>query len=300
MFFQPFCVKYSQLLRLVLEFDVMNDELGITRCGGMEFNWGERTFIMGVVNITPDSFSGDGLGNDIDAALAQSRRFIQEGADIIDVGGESTRPESASISVDEELKRVIPLIDKLAKEATVPISIDTYRTEVARRALEAGAAMVNGVWGFQRDEKLPQVAAEWGVPVVITSNQRETAYDEILPEVIASLRKDINLALDAGVAWENIIIDPGIGFGKTVEGNLELIRRLGELRVLGRPILLGTSRKSVIGLVLDLPVDQRLEGTAATIAVGIANGADMVRVHDVLQMVRVSKMTDAIVRRRWH
>ena len=299
MFFQPFCVKYSQLLRLVLEFDVMSGELGITRCGGMEFNWGERTFIMGVVNITPDSFSGDGLGNDIDAALAQSRRFIQEGADIIDVGGESTRPESAPISVDEELKRVIPLIDKLVKEATVPISIDTYRAEVARGALEAGAVMVNDVWGLRRDPKLAEVAAEWGVPLVITSNQRETAYDEILPEVIASLRRGINLALDAGVAWENIIIDPGIGFGKTVEGNLELIRRLGELRVLGRPILLGTSRKSVIGLVLDLPVDQRLEGTAATIAVGIANGADMVRVHDVLQMVRVSKMTDAIVRRRW-
>lgn len=282
----------------MLEFDVMNGELGITRCGDMEFRWGERTFIMGIVNITPDSFSGDGLGNDVDAALAQARRFIEAGADIIDVGGESTRPESTSISVDEELERVMPLIGKLAKEAAVPISIDTYRSEVARHALEAGAAMVNGVWGFQRDEKMPQLAAEWGVPVVITSNQRETSYDEILPEVLASLSKDINLALDAGVAWENIIIDPGIGFGKTVEGNLELIRRLGELKVLGRPILLGTSRKSVIGLVLDLPVDQRLEGTAATIAVGIANGADMVRVHDVLQMVRVSKMTDAIVRRR--
>lgn len=300
MFFQPFCVKYSKLLRLVLEFDVMSGELGITRCGDMEFNWGERTFIMGVVNITPDSFSGDGLGNDIDAALAQSRRFIQEGADIIDVGGESTRPESAPISVDEELKRVIPLIDKLAKEATVPISIDTYRAEVARRALEAGAVMVNDVWGLRRDPKLAEVAAEWGVPLVIASNQREITYDEIVPEVVDYLKRGINLALDAGVAWENIIIDPGIGFGKTVEGNLELIRRLGELRVLGRPILLGTSRKSVIGLVLDLPVDQRLEGTAATIAVGIANGADMVRVHDVLQMVRVSKMTDAIVRRRWH
>ena len=282
----------------MLEFGVMDGELGITRCGDMEFRWGERTFIMGIVNITPDSFSGDGLGNDIDAALAQARRFIGEGADIIDVGGESTRPESAPISADEELERVMPLISKLAKEATVPISIDTYRSEVARRALEAGAAMINGVWGFQRDEKMPQVAAEWGVPVVITSNQRETSYDEILPEVIASLRKDINLALDAGVAWENIIIDPGIGFGKTVEGNLELIRRLGELKVLGRPILLGTSRKSVIGLVLDLPADQRLEGTAATIAVGIANGADIVRVHDVLQMARVSRMTDAIVRRR--
>jgi len=264
----------------------------------MEFNWGERTFIMGVVNLTPDSFSGDGLGNDTDAAMAQARCFIEEGADIIDVGGESTRPESAPVSADEELKRVIPLIEKLAKVATVPISIDTYRSEVARRALEAGAVMVNDVWGLRRDPKLAEVAAEWGVPVVIASNQRGITYEEIVYEVIDSLNRGIKLALDAGVAWEDIIIDPGIGFGKTVEGNLELIRRLGELRVLGRPILLGTSRKSVIGLVLDLPVDQRLEGTAATIAVGIANGADMVRVHDVLQMVRVSKMTDAIVRRK--
>ncbi len=298
MFFAPSGVKYSQLLRLVLEFDIMNGELGITRCGGMEFNWGERTFIMGVVNLTPDSFSGDGLGNDTDAAMAQARCFIEEGADIIDVGGESTRPESAPVSADEELKRVIPLIEKLAKVATVPISIDTYRSEVARRALEAGAVMVNDVWGLRRDPKLAEVAAEWGVPVVIASNQRGITYEEIVYEVIDSLNRGIKLALDAGVAWEDIIIDPGIGFGKTVEGNLELIRRLGELRVLGRPILLGTSRKSVIGLVLDLPVDQRLEGTAATIAVGIANGADMVRVHDVLQMVRVSKMTDAIVRRK--
>ena len=287
MFFQLFGVKYSKLLRLVLEFDVMNGELGITRCGDMEFRWGERTFIMGVVNITPDSFSGDGLGNDIDAALSQARRFIEEGADIIDVGGESTRPESAPISADEETKRVIPLIEKLVSEATVPISIDTYRSEVARRALEAGAVMVNDVWGLRRDPKLAEVAAEWGVPLVIASNQREITYDEVVPEVIDSLRKGINMALDAGVAWDNIIIDPGIGFGKTVEGNLELIQRLGELKVLDRPILLGTSRKSVIGLVLDLPADQRLEGTAATIAVGIANGADIVRVHDVLQMVRV-------------
>ena len=273
-------------------------DLGVTRCGGTEFRWGERTYIMGIVNLTPDSFSGDGLGSDLDAALEQARRFVEEGADIIDVGGESTRPQFEPIAVEEELRRVVPFIERFATEATVPISIDTCRSEVARRALEVGAVMVNDVWGLQRDPKLADVAAEWGVPIVIASNQRETAYDEIVPEVIASLRRGIGLLSDAGVAWENIILDPGIGFGKTVEGNLELIRRLGELKALGRPVLLGTSRKSVIGYVLDLPADQRLEGTAATVALGIANGADIVRVHDVLAMVRVSRMTDAIVRGR--
>jgi len=275
---------------------MMSTDLGITRCGNSELRWGERTYIMGVLNITPDSFSGDGLGRDIDAALAQAQRFVEEGADVIDVGGESTRPESAPLSTEEELGRVIPVIEKLAAEIAVPISIDTYKSEVARRALEAGARMINDVWGLRRDPNLAEVAAQWGVPLVIVANQRETTYKEIVPEVIASLRKGMNLALDSGVAWENIIIDPGIGFGKTLEGNLELIRRLGELKALGRPILLGTSRKSMIGLVLNLPPDQRLEGTAATVALGIANGADMVRVHNVLQMVRVSRMTDAIVR----
>ncbi|MFQ5987426.1 MAG: dihydropteroate synthase [Dehalococcoidia bacterium] len=270
--------------------------LGVTRCGDREFRWGERTFIMGVLNLTPDSFSGDGLGGDVEAALAQAKRLVAEGADILDVGGESTRPDSAPIAADEELGRVIPVIERLVGEVSVPISIDTYRSEVARRALEAGAKMINDVWGLRRDPKLAQVAAEEGVPLIIVANQRETTYREVIPEVIDSLRRGMKLALDSGVAWENIIIDPGIGFGKTLEGNLEIIRRLGELKALGRPILLGTSRKSMIGLVLDLTVDQRLEGTAATVALGIANGADMVRVHDVLQMVRVSRMTDAIVR----
>jgi len=274
----------------------MSNDLGVTRCGASEFRWGQRTYIMGVLNITPDSFSGDGLGSNIDVALAQARLFVEEGADIIDVGGESTRPESSPLSADEELARVIPVIEKLAAEITVPISIDTYKSEVARRALKAGARMINDVWGLRRDPKLAQLAAEWRVPLVIMANQRETTYQEIIPEVISSLRRGIQLALDSGVAWENIIIDPGIGFGKTLEGNLELIRRLGELKALGRPILLGTSRKSMIGLVLNVPPDQRLEGTAATIALGIANGADIVRVHDVLHMVRVSRMTDAIVR----
>ncbi len=253
---------------------------------------------MGVLNVTPDSFSGDGLGSDIAAALAQARRLVDEGADIIDIGGESTRPQSSPISSDEELARVIPVIEKLAMEITVPISIDTYKPDVARRALEAGAGMINDIWGLRRNTELARVAAEWGVPLVIMANQRETTYDQIVPEVISTLKRGIDLAQDAGVARENIIIDPGIGFGKTLEGNLELIRRLGELKVLGRPILLGTSRKSMIGMVLDLPPEQRLEGTAATIALGIAGGTDIVRVHDVLEMGRVARMSDAIIRGR--
>ena len=270
--------------------------LGVTRCGNMEFRWGERTYIMGVLNLTPDSFSGDGLGRNIEAAVVQARRMVEEGADILDIGGESTRPESSPVAADEELRRVMPVIERLAGELSVPLSIDTYRSEVARRAVTAGVRMINDVWGLRRNPELAQVAAEAGVPLVIVANQRGKTCGEIVPEVIDSLREGMKLAQDAGVAWENIIIDPGIGFGKTLDGNLELMRRLGELRALGRPILLGTSRKSMIGLVLDLPPDQRLEGTAATVALGIANGADMVRVHDVMPMVRVSRMTDAIVR----
>ena len=272
--------------------------LGVTRCGNMEFRWGERTYVMGVLNLTPDSFSGDGLGRNIEAAVVQARRMVEEGADILDIGGESTRPESSPVAADEELRRVMPVIERLAGELSVPLSIDTYRSEVARRAVTAGVRMINDVWGLRRNPELAQVAAEAGVPLVIVANQREKTCGEIVPEVIDSLREGMKLAQDAGAAWENIIIDPGIGFGKTLDGNLELMRRLGELRALGRPILLGTSRKSMIGLVLDLPPDQRLEGTAATVALGIANGADMVRVHDVMPMVRVSRMTDAIVRGR--
>lgn len=276
----------------------MSTDIGVTVCGDREFRWGERTFIMGVLNLTPDSFSGDGLVSDTDAALALAKRLVDEGADIIDVGGESTRPESSPVSEDEELSRVIPVIEKLAGEISVPISIDTYKPEVARRALEAGARIINDIWGLRQSPHLAQIAAEWGAPLVIVANQRGITYSEIIPEVISSLRQGIELAKDAGVVWENIIIDPGIGFGKTLEGNLELMRRLSELRILGRPILLGTSRKSMIGLVLNLPADQRLEGTAATIALGIAGGADIVRVHDVLQMGRVARMTDAIIRGR--
>jgi len=261
----------------------------------MEFRWGQRTYIMGIVNVDPDSFSGDGL-RDADAAVAQGKRFALEGADILDVGGESTRPGFEPISADEELRRVLPVIERLASELPVPVSIDTYKSEVARRVVAAGACMINDVWELKRDPKLARVAAEAGVPLIISQNQRDARFHDFFPELIASLKRSIQVALDAGVDWNNIIIDPGVGFGKTVEQNVEIVRRLAELKALGRPILLGTSRKSFIGHVLDLPVDQRLEGTAATIAIGICNGADIVRVHDVAQMVRVVRMSDAIVR----
>jgi len=274
-----------------------NSPSAITSCGGTKFRWGERTYIMGVLNLSPDSFSGDGFSN-LTTVGIQARRFINDGADIIDIGGESTRPDSQPISTDEELKRVIPVIEKLTDELSVPISIDTYKSAVASRAVAAGAKIINDVWGLKKDPKLAQIAAKAGVPIILTSNQRDRPVDDIMVEVTTDLKRGINLAKKAGVAEQNIIIDPGIGFGKSLKQNLEIIRRLAELKILGRPILLGTSRKSVIGLVLDLPPDQRLEGTATTIAIGIANGADIVRVHDVREMVRVCRMSDAILGRR--
>lgn len=252
---------------------------------------------MGVVNVAPDSFSGDGLRS-VDDAVAQAWRFVAEGADIIDVGGESTRPDFTPISIEEELGRVLPVIERLAKELPAPVSVDTYKSAVARDAVAAGARMINDVWGLKRDPELAQVAADSGIPLVITQNQRDASFHHFFTELVADLERSLQLALKAGVEWSNIIVDPGVGFGKTVEQNLEIVRRLSELKSLGRPILLGTSRKSFIGLVLDLPVDQRLEGTAASIAIGIANGADMVRVHDIGQMVRVVRMSDAIIRGR--
>jgi dihydropteroate synthase len=271
---------------------------GVTRCGGREFRWGERTYVMGVINVTPDSFSGDGLGGDVEAAVAQGKRFAAEGADILDVGGESTRPNAAPVSAEEELHRVIPVIERLAGEVTVPVSVDTYRYEVAQRALAVGARMINDIWGLGQEPRLADLAAEHKVPMVLMSNQRDGKCLDIVPEVIASLKKSIALAVDRGVPWQNIIVDPGVGFGKTLEQNLEIVRCLEELMCLNRPVLIGTSRKSMIGLVLNLPPDQRLEGTAATVAISIAKGADIVRVHDVAQMVRVCRMSDAVVRGR--
>ena len=279
----------------------MTKSLAPTRCGNTEFRWGERTYIMGVCNLSPDSFSGDGLGSDMESLVTQARRFVDEGADIIDVGGESTRPGMEPLSIDDvdkELELVIPAIERLVNEVPVPLSVDTYKSAVARRAVKAGASMINDIWGLKRDTGIAEVAAEAGVPLVLMGNQRDAPVRlGIVSRVIAELERSIELATEAGVPGGNIIIDPGIGFGKSQEQNLELVNRLAELKSLGKPILLGTSRKSVIGLVLDLPPDQRVEGTAATLAIGIASGADMVRVHDVKEMVRVCRMSDAIIRR---
>jgi dihydropteroate synthase len=249
---------------------------------------------MGILNLSPDSFSGDGVGDDVEAAVAQAKRLVDDGADIIDVGGESTRPGAKPVSADDELRRVMPVIENLAGELSVPISIDTYKSAVASRAVKAGAGMINDVWGLKGDPRLAQVAAEAGVPVILVSYLQDSARYDIITEVISSLKRSIEQAMAAGVAEPNIIIDPGIGFGKSAEQNLEIIRRLPELKALNRPILLGTSRK----FMLNQPPDQRLEATAATVAIGIANGVDMVRVHDVRQMVQVCRMSDFIIRRR--
>ena len=266
------------------------------RWGKLGFAWGKRTYVMGIINVTPDSFSGDGLGYDAEAALEQALRFQDEGADIIDVGGESTRPGSTPVTVEEEKRRVIPVIRLLASRLDVPVSVDTYKREVAREALAAGAAVINDVWGLKRDPALADLAAREGAPIVLMHNQQGLDYSDLVPETLASLRASLRQALEAGVPSENVVLDPGLGFGKRPEHNLELLRRLAELKALGLPLLVGTSRKSTIGLVLDLPVEERLEGTAATVALAIANGADIVRVHDVKAMTRVARMSDAIVR----
>ena len=266
------------------------------RWGKLGFAWGKRTYVMGIINVTPDSFSGDGLGYDAEAALEQALRFQDEGADIIDVGGESTRPGSTPVTVEEEKRRVIPVIRLLASRLDVPVSVDTYKREVARDALAAGAAVINDVWGLKRDPALADLAAREGAPIVLMHNQQGLDYSDLVPEALASLRASLRQALEAGVPSENVVLDPGLGFGKKPEHNLELLRRLAELKALGLPLLVGTSRKSTIGLVLDLPVEERLEGTAATVALAIANGADIVRVHDVKAMTRVARMSDAIVR----
>jgi dihydropteroate synthase len=279
----------------------MKTSLLPTKCGSAEFRWGEKTYVMGIVNLSPDSFSGDGIGDDIGRAVEQAKRMVAEGADIIDVGGESTRPGTAPMSVDDiemELRLVVPAIERLAKEISVPISIDSYKAQVARRALEAGASMINDIWALKQDPSLARLAAEKSVPIILMANERDAPPKVgIIAKVLADLEYGIKTCLDAGVPPQNIIVDPGIGFGKSLEQNLELINRLAELKVLGKPILLGTSRKSMIGLVLDLPADKRLEGNLAVTAIGIANGADIVRVHDVKQTALVCRMSDAIIRR---
>ena len=268
----------------------------MTVANGETLSWGRRTYVMGIINLSRDSFSGDGLGSDIPAIVDQALRFQEEGADFLDVGAESTRPGSSPISVEEEIRLLTPALEAVCSVAKVPVSVDTYKASVARQAVAAGAAIINDVWGLKFDPELAQVAAEAGTPLVLMHNQETRQYDRLLPDILASLVRSADAAKGAGVPPDNIILDPGIGFGKTPDHNLEVLNHLTEFKALGYPLLLGTSRKSTIGFILDLPVDQRLEGTAATVSLSIAGGADIVRVHDVKEMVRVCRMTDAIVR----
>ena len=265
--------------------------------GGREFVWGERTYIMGILNVTPDSFSGDGVGTDIDAAVRQAVRMCEDGADMIDVGGESTRPSADEIDAEEELRRTVPVVERLARELDVPVSIDTYKADVAKAAIDAGAALVNDVHGFRREPALVGVVAKAGLPAVAMHYQRGREFKDTIGNVIEGWLESLRIAREAGLPEERVILDPGFNFGWTNEQALEMLRRLGELRVVGLPLLIGTSRKSTIGAVLGgLPAEERLEGTAATVAISIAGGADIVRVHDVKEMSRVARMADAIVR----
>jgi dihydropteroate synthase len=266
--------------------------------GEKQLELGNRTVVMGILNITPDSFSDGGKYNNLSAAVEQAHKMVEDGADVIDIGGESTRPygNNKPISAEEEMERVLPVLEKLIEELSVPISLDTYKAVTAKAALEIGVHILNDVWGLQKDPDMATVIAKFKVPVIVMHNKTEPGYRDLLGEVSGFLGKSIQIAEDAGIGRDNVIVDPGIGFGKTRADNLIIMRRMGELQALGCPILLGTSRKSFIGTTLDLPPAERIEGTAATIALGIANGADIVRVHDVKEMVRVARMTDALVR----
>ncbi|HWH23707.1 MAG TPA: dihydropteroate synthase [Candidatus Limnocylindria bacterium] len=277
--------------------------------GGRPFDWGTRTFVMAVINVTPDSFSGDGLlaagasaavGDPLERAVARARAAVAEGADLLDIGGESTRPGHAPVAEADEIERVAPVVRAIrAALPDVPLSVDTTKRQVAEAAVDAGADLINDVWGVGPSDDLARLAAERGVPLVVMHNRAEPRYRSVVAEVSADLARAVERAVAAGVEWERLIVDPGIGFGKSAEQNLELLRELAVLTRLGRPLLIGTSRKSTIGKVLDLPAEQRLEGTLATTALAVAAGADMLRVHDVAANVRAARMADAIVRGGW-
>ena len=290
----------------------------LLQVGNFTFQWGSRTYVMGILNITPDSFSGDGLmerGQGEPRALEQAKQFLENGADILDIGGESTRPGSQPVTAEEELARVIPVIESIHKNfPDALISIDTSKAEVAEAGFKAGASILNDVWALRADPQLASVAAAFRVPVILMHNRSNPAsvevreqignayigseYENLIEDVKRELLVSVEIARKAGVEETRLIVDPGIGFGKKREHNLELINRLDEIRALGYPVLLGTSRKSFIGFTLDLPADQRAEGTAAVVALCIDRGADIVRVHDVALISRVARMTDAVVRQR--
>lgn len=267
----------------------------VLKCRGHELDLRQKTLIMGIVNVTPDSFSDGGRFYEVEKAVEHAKRLVAEGADIIDIGGESTRPGADPVPLDEELRRVIPAVKAIADAVDVPISVDTYKAEVARQAIEAGAHIINDVWGAKADPDMAHVAASYGVPIILMHNRHDMAYRDLISDMIADLKESIRIVKQAGVKEENIIVDPGIGFAKTVEHNLEVMRRLDEFAALGYPLLLGTSRKRFIGHVLDVPVEERVEGTGATVCLGIVKGAHIVRVHDVLPIARMAKMMDAML-----
>lgn len=269
---------------------------------GHDFIWDSRTYVMGIINVTPDSFSGEGVAHGepgawVTAARQRAEMFLHEGADLLDIGGESTRPGAKPVALEEEMARVLPVVENLAQTSVLPISVDTQKAKVAAAALAAGADIINDIWGLQKDPDMPKVVADYGATVIVMHNKENCEYRDLMGEILAFLEKSLEIADRHGIPRTKVWVDPGIGFGKTTEQNLEVLRRLDELKVLGCPILLGTSRKSVIGNTLNLPVEERLEGTAATVSLGIAKGTDVVRVHDVKAMVRTARMTDAIVRR---
>lgn len=265
------------------------------RIGNKDFPEGERTYVMGILNVTPDSFSDGGKYNNMDAAMQQAEAMIQAGADILDVGGESTRPGHVQIGDEEEIRRVVPVIQALKERFDVPVSIDTYKSAVAEAALEAGADLLNDIWGFQYDERCAELAARYDVAVCLMHNRDNTEYQNFVVDVQNDLKKSLKIAEKYGVKKERIMLDPGVGFAKTLEQNLMIMNHLEDIVAMGYPVLLGTSRKSMIGLTLDLPVDQREEGTMATSVIGAMKGCQYVRVHDVEKNVRALKMTDAIL-----
>lgn len=266
------------------------------RIGNKEYKLGERTYIMGILNVTPDSFSDGGKFNEMEAAVSQAKKLVEAGADIIDVGGESTRPGAEYVTEEEEIKRVVPIIKAIKKELDVTISIDTYKSKTAEEAIKAGADIINDIWGAKYDKNIAKVAAKYNVPIILMHNREDKPYANLMEDIINDLQESIDIALEAGVKKENIILDPGIGFAKTYEENLMVMNKCEVIRDMGYPVLLGTSRKSMIGLTLNLPVNERVEGTIATTVMGIMKGMEFIRVHDVLENKRAAIMTDIILK----
>lgn len=263
--------------------------------GNIKFEIGQHTYVMGILNITPDSFSDGGRYNKMDAALFRAEEMIKEGADIIDVGGESTRPGYEQITTEEEIERVVPIIERIKKRFDIPVSLDTYKADVAKAGMEAGADLINDIWGLKADENMAKIIAAADIPCCLMHNRKETVYGEYIKDVLSDLEESLILARKAGITNDKILLDPGIGFAKTYEQNLELLNKLEILHSFGYPILLGTSRKSVIGLTLNLPAEERVSGTLATTVMAVMKGCSFVRVHDIKENVQAIKMTEAIL-----